>query len=215
MRIRTLRLYRAHPKDRYIAALTPTSIGEPNSGRMPWRHSELRPAIESAHWPGTDTVTWNCFSAYPESLCYTSGTTGNPKGVLYTHRSTLLHAMQACMTDGFGLSAVDSVLLAAPMFHVNAWGLPYAAAMVGATLLLPGRHWTAPAYTNSCAINAPQRLSKFQPYGGCFRRILIGLCRTSDGGRDFRQSIRRARPSRLGNDGDLADRHAVHSAEEA
>jgi fatty-acyl-CoA synthase len=72
------------------------------------------------------------------SLCYTSGTTGNPKGVLYTHRSTLLHAMLTCMTDGFGLSAVDSVCVATPMFHVNAWGLPYAAAMVGARLLFPG-----------------------------------------------------------------------------
>jgi fatty-acyl-CoA synthase len=72
------------------------------------------------------------------SLCYTSGTTGNPKGVLYSHRSTLLHSMMACTADGFGLSAMDSVLLAAPMFHVNAWGMPYAAALCGASLLLPG-----------------------------------------------------------------------------
>ena len=72
------------------------------------------------------------------SLCYTSGTTGNPKGVMYTHRSTLLHSMLTCMSDGFGLSAVDSVCVATPMFHVNAWGLPYSAAMVGARLLLPG-----------------------------------------------------------------------------
>ncbi len=73
------------------------------------------------------------------SLCYTSGTTGNPKGVLYTHRSTVLHAMLICMTDGLGLSNLDSVLLASPMFHVNSWGIPYAAAMVGARLLLPGQ----------------------------------------------------------------------------
>lgn len=72
------------------------------------------------------------------SLCYTSGTTGNPKGVLYSHRSTVLHAMLLCMADAFALSAVDSVLVASPMFHVNAWGMPYAAAMVGARLLLPG-----------------------------------------------------------------------------
>ena len=72
------------------------------------------------------------------SLCYTSGTTGNPKGVLYSHRSTILHSMMGCTTDGFGLSAQDSVLLAAPMFHVNAWGMPYAAALCGASLLLPG-----------------------------------------------------------------------------
>ena len=72
------------------------------------------------------------------SLCYTSGTTGDPKGVLYSHRSTLLHSFAACATDGLGLSARDSVLLAVPMFHVNAWGIPYASAMCGAKLVLPG-----------------------------------------------------------------------------
>ena len=72
------------------------------------------------------------------SLCYTSGTTGNPKGVLYSHRSTVLHAMLLCMTDGLGIAAVDSILLASPMFHVNAWGVPYGAALSGARLLLPG-----------------------------------------------------------------------------
>jgi fatty-acyl-CoA synthase len=72
------------------------------------------------------------------SLCYTSGTTGNPKGALYSHRSTVLHSFAACMPDAFGLSASDVVLPVVPMFHVNAWGLPYAAAMVGAKLVLPG-----------------------------------------------------------------------------
>jgi len=85
----------------------------------------------SYRWPDLDE---NAAS----SLCYTSGTTGNPKGVMYSHRSTLLHSMLTCMTDGFALSAVDSVCVATPMFHVNAWGMPYAAAMVGARLLLPG-----------------------------------------------------------------------------
>ncbi|MBO9514232.1 MAG: long-chain-fatty-acid--CoA ligase [Variovorax sp.] len=72
------------------------------------------------------------------SLCYTSGTTGHPKGVLYSHRSTVLHCWTACAADGLGLRARDSVLLAVPMFHVNAWGIPYAAAMCGAKLVLPG-----------------------------------------------------------------------------
>ena len=72
------------------------------------------------------------------SLCYTSGTTGNPKGVLYSHRSTVLHSWTACTVDGLGLSSRDSVLLAVPMFHVNAWGIPYASAMCGAKLVLPG-----------------------------------------------------------------------------
>ncbi|HSW04403.1 3-(methylthio)propionyl-CoA ligase [Aquabacterium sp.] len=72
------------------------------------------------------------------SLCYTSGTTGHPKGVLYSHRSTVLHSFTACASDGLALSARDSVLLVVPLFHVNAWGVPYAAAMCGAKLVLPG-----------------------------------------------------------------------------
>ncbi len=72
------------------------------------------------------------------SLCYTSGTTGNPKGVLYSHRSTLLHASMACMTDGMGMAARDMLFMASPMFHVNAWGMPYACALSGASMVLPG-----------------------------------------------------------------------------
>jgi fatty-acyl-CoA synthase len=72
------------------------------------------------------------------SLCYTSGTTGHPKGVLYSHRSTVLHAYAAALPDTFSLSARDTVLPVVPMFHVNAWGLPYAAALAGAKLVFPG-----------------------------------------------------------------------------
>ncbi|MBY8822630.1 long-chain fatty acid--CoA ligase [Sphingomonas colocasiae] len=72
------------------------------------------------------------------SLCYTSGTTGNPKGVLYSHRSTILHAMSALAADSMALSAHDSILVVTPLFHVNAWGIPYSAAMCGAKLVLPG-----------------------------------------------------------------------------
>ncbi len=71
-------------------------------------------------------------------LCYTSGTTGEPKGVLYSHRSIVLHTLAVCLPDGFGIGEADVVLPAVPMFHANAWGLVHAAALTGATLVLPG-----------------------------------------------------------------------------
>src|SRR5213080_663255 len=83
---------------------------------------------------------------YPEledrmaaGLCYTSGTTGNPKGVLYSHRSNILHAMGKCLADGAGLRHGDRVLPIVPMFHANAWGFPYACATMGATMVMPSR----------------------------------------------------------------------------
>jgi fatty-acyl-CoA synthase len=72
------------------------------------------------------------------SLCYTSGTSGNPKGVLYSHRSSVLHAFAAQSADGMAISNRDSILVATPLFHVNSWGVPYASAMSGAKLVLPG-----------------------------------------------------------------------------
>ncbi len=77
------------------------------------------------------------------ALCYTSGTTGNPKGVLYSHRSTTLHSAAILMSGSLAIGSDDRLLLVVPMFHVNAWGLPYAAALSGATLLMPGRHLDA------------------------------------------------------------------------
>ena len=76
------------------------------------------------------------------AMCYTSGTTGSPKGVVYSHRSIYLHSMQVCMPDGFGMQQSDRVLLIVPMFHVLAWGTPYAAMMCGATLVMPDRFLT-------------------------------------------------------------------------
>ena len=72
-------------------------------------------------------------------LCYTSGTTGNPKGVLYSHRSTVLHAMGQCLTDSIGISNADRVMPVVPMFHANAWGLPHGSMLVGADMVMPSR----------------------------------------------------------------------------
>ena len=92
-------------------------------------------------WIGNepDTYDWPQFDERSAAaLCYTSGTTGNPKGALYSHRSTLLHAFAGALPDSLGVSARDSILPVVPMFHVNAWGLPYGAAMTGAKLVFPG-----------------------------------------------------------------------------
>lgn len=86
---------------------------------------------DSFEWPQFDERT-------ASSLCYTSGTTGDPKGVLYSHRSTVLHCYASAMRDAMSLSAHEVVLPVVPMFHVNAWGLPYSCAMVGAKLVFPG-----------------------------------------------------------------------------
>ncbi len=88
---------------------------------------------DQLEWPSFDERTAAC-------LCYTSGTTGNPKGVLYAHRSTILHAYAAALPDALNVSSSEVILPVVPMFHVNAWGLPYSCALAGAKLVFPGQH---------------------------------------------------------------------------
>ncbi len=107
------------------------------SGKTVLRYAELI-ADQSTEfdWPSIDENS-------AAAMCYTSGTTGNPKGVVYSHRSSFLHTMAACSTNGIGVGSCDRVLPIVPMFHANAWGLPYAALMAGADLVLPDRHLDA------------------------------------------------------------------------
>lgn len=87
----------------------------------------------------TDDFEWPEFDENTaSSLCYTSGTTGNPKGVLYSHRSTMLHAYASCLHDVLGLSGHDTIMPIVPMFHVNGWGIPYGSLLVGSKIVFPG-----------------------------------------------------------------------------
>ena len=106
-------------------------------------------------------------------LCYTSGTTGNPKGVLYSHRSISLHSSATLMIDATGLSRADRVLAVVPMFHANAWGLPYGAALAGADLILPDRFLGAESLAKLIAAERPTLM-------GCVPTIFADLLRYAD-----------------------------------
>jgi fatty-acyl-CoA synthase len=117
---------------------------------------------------------------YPElderqaaALCYTSGTTGNPKGVLYSHRSISLHSTATLVRDGLGLSRSDRVLAVVPMFHANAWGLPHGAALAGADLLLPDRFLAAEPLAGLIAAERPTLM-------GCVPTIFADLLRYAE-----------------------------------
>lgn len=110
-------------------------VGDGDSGDLPnvLRYEELlADADESFDYPELD-------ERQAAGLCYTSGTTGNPKGVLYSHRSTILHALAQSSADSLGLRFTDRILPIVPMFHVNAWGIPHGAGMTGASLVMPDR----------------------------------------------------------------------------
>ncbi len=148
-------------------------MGEGDAGSLPnaLRYEELL-----AQAPGDPAVPFD----YPElderqaaSLCYTSGTTGNPKGVLYSHRSISLHSTMTLAKDSTGLSSADRVLAVVPMFHVNAWGLPYGAALAGADLILPDRFLQAEPLAELIAAERPTLM-------GCVPTIFAALLRHAD-----------------------------------
>ncbi|MGB3721876.1 MAG: long-chain-fatty-acid--CoA ligase [Pacificimonas sp.] len=116
---------------------------------------------DAAHMPKSGSVDFLCYEDLiaeqdgdyrwarvdeqtPSGLCYTSGTTGNPKGVLYTHRSNVLHTLGGLGKDGMGFGSEDVVLPVVPMYHANAWGLPYSCAAVGAKMVMGGPNFDAP-----------------------------------------------------------------------
>jgi fatty-acyl-CoA synthase len=126
-----------------------TALSDAAAGADVLRYEELLGAEEPEFaWPDVDEHS-------AAAMCYTSGTTGNPKGVVYSHRSTVLHSMAACMPTGLGLTERDRVLPIVPMFHANAWGIPYAAWMAGATFLMPARFLQAEPLARFIAAERP------------------------------------------------------------
>ncbi|MFL5154325.1 MAG: 3-(methylthio)propionyl-CoA ligase [Microvirga sp.] len=151
-----------HAEDRVLFVdLTFVPLVETLADRLkPIRHIVIM--TDAAHMPPTSLPDALCYEtliaaetdalAWPEfderracSMCYTSGTTGNPKAALYSHRSTILHTFAVCSADAIGFSSVDTICPIVPMFHANAWGVPYAATMVGAKLVFPGAALDGPS----------------------------------------------------------------------
>src|SRR3569833_3278470 len=141
----------------------------------------LAQATPISAWPQFDENT-------ASGLCYTSGTTGRPKNVLYSHRASLLHAMVSSWADTENTRATDRVLLAVPMFHVNAWGVPFGGPMAGASLLMPGAQLDAASLLElmnseraTSALGVPtvwlNQLNLLRDTGGkieTLKRVLIG-----------------------------------------
>lgn len=120
-----------------------------NAGKMVVPYADaLAGRPSSFDWPDVDEKS-------AAAMCYTSGTTGNPKGVVYSHRSTYLHSMSTCTTNVLGIGGADTVLPIVSMFHANAWGLPYAALMAGADLVLPDRYLDAPSLLDLIETHRP------------------------------------------------------------
>ncbi|MGX7672470.1 AMP-binding protein [Plantactinospora sp. DSM 117369] len=141
---------------------------------------------DSSYADGGDTLEPAAATRVDENdaarLCYTSGTTGRPRGVLYSHRSIVLHAMLLLGVDSFANSERDVVMPVVPMFHVNAWGLPYAAVLAGAELMLPG-----PAMTPTDLIQLLVVIDEIpRTATGKFSKVAL---------RDLAASVARSQPS--------------------
>jgi fatty-acyl-CoA synthase len=160
------------PRFRSVAHYVVMSDGDDRSdfGQLPdaLRYEELLERAEAGEFD------------YPEvgereaaALCYTSGTTGNPKGVLYSHRAISLHSSATLMKDALGLCRADRILAVVPMFHVNAWGMPYGAALAGADLILPDRFLQAEQLATLIAGERPTVM-------GCVPTIFADLLRYAD-----------------------------------
>ena len=120
-----------------------------SSGKRVLRYHEITAAeSDDFDWPEIDENS-------AAAMCYTSGTTGHPKGVVYAHRSSYLHSMAVCGGNGMGLSFSDKALPIVPMFHANAWGLPYAALMAGADIVMPDRFMDAKSLVNLIETQRP------------------------------------------------------------
>ena len=118
-------------------------------GKQLLRYHEITAAeSDEFDWPDVDEKS-------AAAMCYTSGTTGHPKGVVYSHRSSYLHSASVCSGNGMGLSFSDKALPIVPMFHANAWGLPYAALMAGADLVMPDRFMDAASMVNLIETQRP------------------------------------------------------------
>ncbi|MFD4194508.1 long-chain fatty acid--CoA ligase [Amycolatopsis thermoflava] len=115
-----------------VANGDPATLQAPDGVEVHSYDALLAAQPDTFDWPEIDERS-------AAAMCYTSGTTGDPKGVVYSHRSIWLHSMQVCMTDSMQLSPADNALVIVPMFHAMSWGLPYAAFMVGASLVMPDR----------------------------------------------------------------------------